>query len=101
MSLHTSDPRISGPDSSNDIGMRHARDAEPAAAAWRKMVGTALLWVALAVLVTIPASGETPSRVLLSLIGFVSFATGLALFADGFKRSIVAAIADRSSSHRA
>lgn len=58
-------------------------------AAWRKMVGTALLWVAFAALISIPSIGEGERSVIVSVLGFVSFAAGLALFADGVKRDIV------------
>jgi hypothetical protein len=54
------------------------------------MVGTALLWVALAALIYIPSSGSGARSVIVSCLGFVSFAAGLALFADGLKRDIVA-----------
>ena len=58
-------------------------------AAWRKMVGTALLWVALSALVYSPSSGGGAKGAIIALLGFISFASGLALFADGLKRDIV------------
>jgi hypothetical protein len=58
-------------------------------ATWPKMVGTALLWVALAALVYVPSSGGGAKGAIVALLGFVSFASGLALFADGLKRDIV------------
>ena len=68
-------------------------ETEKLAAAWRKMVGIALLWVALAALIaTSRTSGPQPT-VLLALLGFAAFAAGLWLFAEGVKRSIVAAVA--------
>jgi hypothetical protein len=60
------------------------------AASWRKMVGIALLWFALATLVYVPPSAGSSSTPLIALLGFASFAGGLSLFADGLKRSIVA-----------
>ncbi len=60
-------------------------------ATWRKMVGTALLWAALAALVYVPsAGGGAQETTIVAGLGFVSFAAGLALFADGLKRDIVA-----------
>lgn len=56
---------------------------------WRKMVGTALLWAALAALVYVPSSGGGARGAVVACLGFISFATGLALFADGLKRDIV------------
>lgn len=69
--------------------------AEPMAASWRKMVGVALLWFALASLAYLTRSvGQVTAWV--ALVGFAAFASGLLLFADGFKRSIVAELqADR------
>ena len=58
-------------------------------AAWRKMVGTALLWVALAALVYIPSSSGGERAVVVAVLGFFSFCAGLALFADGVKRDII------------
>ena len=59
---------------------------------WRKMVGTALLWVALGALVYGPSAGGGLKCAIIAGLGFVSFASGLALFADGLKREIVAQI---------
>ncbi|HEY6563446.1 MAG TPA: hypothetical protein VIY86_03070 [Pirellulaceae bacterium] len=56
---------------------------------WRKMVGTALLWAALAALVYVPSSGDNAKASIVACLGFFSFASGLALFADGLKRDIV------------
>jgi len=56
---------------------------------WRKMVATALLWVAFAALVYVPSSGGGARGAIVACLGFFSFATGLALFADGLKRDIV------------
>ena len=58
-------------------------------AAWRKMVGTALLWVAFAALVSISSSSGGERTIIVAVLGFFSFAAGLALFADGIKRDIV------------
>jgi hypothetical protein len=66
-------------------------------ASWRKMAGTALLWAALAALVYVPSSGGGARGVLVACLGFVSFASGLALFADGLKRDIVEHIRRKQS----
>jgi hypothetical protein len=58
-------------------------------AAWRKMVGIALLWAALAALAYIPSAGGSTKGTILACLGFLVFASGLALFADGVKRDIV------------
>ena len=58
-------------------------------ATWRKMVGTALLWAAFAALVYVPSSGGGARGAIVACLGFISFASGLALFADGLKRDIV------------
>ena len=58
-------------------------------ATWRKMVGTALLWAAFAALIYMPGSGGGSRGVIVACLGFFSFASGLALFADGLKRDIV------------
>ena len=58
-------------------------------ATWRKMVGTALLWVAFTTLVYSPSSEGGARGVMVACLGFFSFASGLALFADGLKRDIV------------
>ncbi len=60
-------------------------------ARWRKMAGAALLWAALAALVS-TGSHEGARATMIALFGFVSFALGLALFADGLKREIVAEV---------
>lgn len=58
-------------------------------AAWRKMVGTALLWVAFASVVYLSSSVGGAKSIVVATLGFFSFASGLALFADGLKRDIV------------
>ncbi|MDA1277334.1 MAG: hypothetical protein O2960_25290 [Verrucomicrobia bacterium] len=58
-------------------------------ATWRMMVGTALLWAALAALVYVPSSGGVARGAIIACLGFFCFASGLALFADGLKRDIV------------
>jgi hypothetical protein len=70
-------------------------------ASWRKMVGTALLWVALAALIYVPSSGGGARSVIVACLGFVCFASGLALFADGLKRDIVAQLRRDQSDHAA
>jgi hypothetical protein len=57
-------------------------------ATWRKMAGTGLLWAALAALVCVPSIGDGKGAIV-AILGFVAFAVGLALFADGLKRDIV------------
>jgi hypothetical protein len=56
---------------------------------WRKMAGTALLWVGLAAIIYIPSSGGGVECVIVAGFGFIAFAFGLGLFADGLKRDIV------------
>jgi len=67
------------------------------AAAWRKMVGIALLWVALATLAYMPQAGSSLAVSLIALPGFLAFAAGLSLFAEGLKQSIVAEVSRRLS----
>lgn len=70
-------------------------------ATWRKMVGTALLWVALGALVYSPSSGGGAKCAIIACLGFVSFASGLALFADGLKRDIVEQLRRERGDHAA
>ena len=70
-------------------------------ATWRKMVGTALLWAALAALVYVPSCGDGGKGTIVAVLGFVSFASGLALFADGLKRDIVAQLRREQGDHSA
>ena len=70
-------------------------------ATWRKMVGTALLWVAFAALVYVPSSGGGAKGAMIACLGFFSFATGLALFADGLKRDIVEQLRRERRDHAA
>ena len=70
-------------------------------ATWRKMVGTALLWVAFAALIYVPSSGGGARGVIVAALGFFSFASGLALFADGQKRDIVEQLRRDRSDHAA
>jgi predicted membrane channel-forming protein YqfA (hemolysin III family) len=67
------------------------------AAAWRRLVGIALLWVALAALFRMSRGDGAPQDVWISLFGFACFVLGLSLFADGFKRSIVADLPNAES----
>jgi len=64
---------------------------ENMAGSWRKLVGIALLWVALAVLFRLSQGGGAAEGPWMPLLGFACFAGGMSLFADGLKRSIVAA----------
>ena len=68
-------------------------------ATWRKMVGTAFLWVALAALVYVPSSGGGAKGAIVASLGFLCFASGLALFADGLKRDIVEQLRRDRSDH--
>ena len=70
-------------------------------ATWRKMVGTALLWVAFSALIYAPSSGGGAKGAIVAALGFVSFAAGLALFADGMKRDIVEQIRRDRGDHAA
>ena len=58
-------------------------------ATWRKMVGTALLWVALAALISAPSAGGGGKGAIVAGLGFMAFALGFALFADGLKHEVV------------
>ena len=73
----------------------------PMKATWRKMVGTALLWVGFAALIYMPSSGGGSRGVMVAGLGFLSFAAGLALFADGLKRDIVEQLRRDRSDHAA
>ncbi len=64
-------------------------------ASWRKMVGIALLWFALAAVVYVPTAAFGTKGAIVAFLGFVSFALGLAFFADGLKRDIVATLTQR------
>ncbi len=57
---------------------------------WRKLVGVALLWVAIAVVVRLVQDGGGPWFPGLALAGLGCFGAGLLLFADGLERSILA-----------
>jgi hypothetical protein len=70
-------------------------------ATWRKMVGTALLWAAFATLIYVTSSGGGARAVIVACLGFVSFASGLALFADGLKRDIVEQLRRDRNDHAA
>ena len=72
-----------------------ASAAEPAAASWRKLVGAALLWVGLSALVYVPQANAEVSTSLVAFLGFAAFSPGLLLFAEGFKRSVVAGLLER------
>lgn len=57
---------------------------------WQKLVGIALLWAGLAALVHVAVDGEGVRGILVAALGFLAFAAGLQLFADGFKRELLA-----------
>ena len=65
------------------------------------MVGTALLWVAFATLIYVPSAGGGKRGVIIACLGFLCFASGLALFADGLKRDIVEQLRRDRSDHAA
>lgn len=54
-----------------------------------KLCGTALLWVGLAALVYVPTSGGGPTSMIVAGVGFLSFASGFLMFADGLKGEII------------
>ena len=58
-------------------------------ASWRKMVGVALLWAALASLVYVPTAEGGTQTTIVRVLGFFAFAIGLSLFAEGMKLDIV------------
>jgi hypothetical protein len=68
-------------------------------AKWRRMAGTALLWVALAALVYVPSSGGGARGAIVACLGFFSFASSLGLFANGLKRDIVDELRRDSRDH--
>ena len=79
-------------------GVPPVGDAQPAGSAARepgssvrKLFGIALLWVALAALVCVPSAGGGAGAALAG-VGFLAFAAGLSLFADAFKRELVASL---------
>jgi hypothetical protein len=57
-----------------------------------RLTGIALLWVAFSALAYVPGSGDAAKATIVAVLGFVSFAAGLSLFADALKRDIVAKI---------
>ncbi len=58
----------------------------------KKMIGTALLWVAFATLVYFASSDGGSQRSIVAGLGFISFALGLALFTNGLKYDIIAQV---------
>jgi hypothetical protein len=60
-----------------------------------RLVGIALMWVALAALVNVPSAADAVRSTAFAIVGFVSFAAGLSLFADGIKRELVAQLRRR------
>ncbi|MBM3279055.1 MAG: hypothetical protein FJY95_13380 [Candidatus Handelsmanbacteria bacterium] len=68
-------------------------------ATWRNMVGTALLWTAFSTLVYVLSPGDGTRTAMVSVLGFLAFASGLALFADGLTRDIVAHLRQGQSGH--
>ena len=56
---------------------------------WRKLIGTALLWVAIAAAVYVPSTSGAVESTVVAGLGFLSFALGLSLFAEGVQRDIV------------
>ena len=63
---------------------------EQMSASWRKLVGSALLWVALTALIRMTQEPGASLGIVAPLLSFACFAAGLLLFADGIKRSISA-----------
>jgi hypothetical protein len=57
-----------------------------------RLVGIALLWMALSALAYVPASSDTLKATIVAVLGFAAFATGLSLFADALKRGIIAKV---------
>ena len=66
-------------------------------ASWRKMVGIALLWFALAALAYVPTSSLGAKAATVAFIGFVSFSFGISLLMAGFKRDLSVTLKDRRS----
>lgn len=59
----------------------------------KKLFGLALLWVGLAALVYASANPSSPLLTVVLGAGFISFAPGLLLFAEGFKSELLREIA--------
>lgn len=55
----------------------------------KKLFGVALLWVGLAALVYASTDPNSPLLTLVLGAGFISFAAGLLLFAEGFKGELL------------
>jgi hypothetical protein len=64
-------------------------------ATWRKMVGTAMMWVALASIAYVATLTDGELIASTACFGFFTFAIGLAVFADGVERQILARIERR------
>lgn len=65
-----------------------------------KLIGIALLWAGLAALVNVAVDGEGVRGILVAALGFLAFAAGLQLFADGFKRQAAGAVGHRPAPAR-
>ena len=62
-----------------------------------RLTGIALLWVALSALAFVPTADDVAKATIVAVLGFVSFVTGLSLFADAVKRDIIAKVREGQS----
>lgn len=60
-----------------------------------KLSGTALLWVGLAALMYAPASEGGTLSIIVAIAGFLSFASGFLMFADGLKGELIEEIRNK------
>jgi hypothetical protein len=69
-------------------------------AMWRKMVGAAIMCVALASIAYVTTLTDGELVVSVACFGFFTFAIGLAVFADGVERRILARIQRDQGEHQ-
>jgi 1,4-dihydroxy-2-naphthoate octaprenyltransferase len=89
---------MSSRSTSHDSSVSRSRQDSQAAriaAKWRQMVGIALLWVAISAAVYVPQA--TANQWWVAVVGFIAFAAGLSLFAEGSKRDILADLRSRDT----
>lgn len=56
---------------------------------WRRLVGIALLWVALSALVYVPTSEGGLTGTLIAFLGFLAFSTGIVFLLEDLKRELL------------
>lgn len=55
-----------------------------------RLIGIALMWVAFSALIYVPNAADALRSTVAAILGFLSFAAGLSLLADGIKRELLA-----------